>query len=82
MIVNKYWSIFAPPMPTAKPETDHLQNDIKLERRYDSFDKYNPDQYEKGSADWSNAMMHYLLDMKMNGENIKDSNHFSVSHPK
>ena len=63
-------------MPTLK--RGHPKDSINLERRYDSYDKYNPDQYEKGSNDWSNAMMHYLLDMKIHGENIKDSNHFNV----
>lgn len=42
----------------------------KVNRRYDSYDKFNPDQYQKGSVEWNNAMINYLLDMKMHGENV------------
>ena len=50
----------------------------KRNRRYDSYDKFNPDQFQKGSVDWNNAMINYLLDMKMHGENV-DSGRLNVS---
>ena len=50
----------------------------KRNRRYDSYDKFNPDQYQKGSVEWNNAMINYLLDMKMHGENV-DSGRLNVS---
>ena len=50
----------------------------KRNRRYDSYDKFNPDQYQKGSVEWNNALINYLLDMKMHGENV-DSGRLNVS---
>ena len=58
-----------------QPNQNHI---INVHRRYDSYDKFNPDQYEKGSVEWNNAMINYLLDMKMHGENM-DSGRLNVS---
>ena len=58
-----------------QPNQNHI---INVNRRYDSYDKFNPDQYEKGSVEWNNAMINYLLDMKMHGENM-DSGRLNVS---
>jgi hypothetical protein len=38
---------------------------------YDSYDRFNPDQYVKDSQEWNLAMINYLLDMKLHGQDIK-----------
>ena len=48
---------------------------FQLVKKYDSYDKFNPDQFEKGSQEWNQAMINYLLDMKQNGENINHLPH-------
>lgn len=52
------------------------------QRKYDSYDKFNPDQYKKGSPEWNQAMINYLLDMKKHGENVDvNSDELELSGP-
>lgn len=44
----------------------------RARERYDSYEKFNPDQFEKGSPEFNLAMINYLLDMKMHGQDIKE----------
>ena len=60
------------------PSSKRVIEPIRVDRRYNSYDKFNPDQYEKGSVEWNNAMINYLLDMKSHGENV-DSGRLNVS---
>ena len=70
--ISEFWSsMFGHVFPKRRIEP-------KVNRRYDYYDKFNPDQYQKGSVEWNNAMINYLLDMKMHGENV-DSGRLNVS---
>ena len=60
------------------PSSKRVIEPIRVDRRYNSYDKFNPDQYEKGSVEWNSAMINYLLDMKSHGENM-DSGRLNVS---
>ena len=46
---------------------------------YDSYDKFNPDQYIKGSPEWNLAVMNYLMDMSKNGHDIRELEKSKVS---
>ena len=39
---------------------------------YNSYSKFNPDQFEKNSPDWHLAMLQFLLDMKEQGHQINE----------
>ena len=39
---------------------------------YNSYAKFNPDQFEENSADWNLAMIQFLLDMKEKGHQINE----------
>ena len=38
---------------------------------YNSYSQFNPGQFKENSPEWQMAMLHYLIDMKMNGHKIK-----------
>ena len=38
---------------------------------YNSYSQFNPGQFKENSPQWQMAMLHYLIDMKMNGHKIK-----------
>ena len=39
---------------------------------YNSYNTFNPGQFEESSAEWQMAMLHYLLDMKKNGHKVRE----------
>jgi hypothetical protein len=39
---------------------------------YNSWNTYNPGQFKENSPEWQMAMLHYLIDMKMNGHKIQE----------
>ena len=41
---------------------------------YDSYRKFNPDQYVENSPEWQKAIHQYLLDMRKNGHYIQEVN--------
>ena len=41
---------------------------------YDSYRKFNPDQYVENSPEWQKAIHQYLLDMRKNGHHIQEVN--------
>ena len=41
---------------------------------YDSYRKFNPDQYDENSPQWQKAIYQYLLDMRNNGHYIQEVN--------
>ena len=41
---------------------------------YDSYRKFNPDQYLENSPEWQKAIYQYLLDMRKNGHYIQEVN--------
>lgn len=47
---------------------------------YNSYNKFQIDNYEKGTQEWELAMLQYLLDMKQKGHHIREveSNKVSV----
>ena len=48
---------------------------MKTERMlYDSYRKFNPDQYAENSPEWQKAIHQYLLDMRKNGHYIQEVN--------
>jgi hypothetical protein len=45
---------------------------------YNSYSQFNPGQFQENSPEWQMAMLHYLIDMKMNGHKIQE---VSVDEP-
>ena len=39
---------------------------------YNSYSQFNPGQFQENSPEWQMAMLHYLIDMKMNGHKIQE----------
>ncbi len=39
---------------------------------YNSYEQFNPDQFEPNSPEWNMAMIRFLLDMKKHGHHIKE----------
>ena len=39
---------------------------------YNSYSQFNPGQFKENSPEWQMAMLHYLIDMKMNGHKIQE----------
>ena len=42
------------------------------EKVYNSYNQFNPDQFEEKSPQWQMAMIRYLLDMKIHGHKIQE----------
>ena len=59
LLMNNH--LFAPNPVTAKPN-----------KVYNSYKQFNPGQYQENSPEWQMAMLHYLIDMKMNGHKIQE----------
>ena len=53
-------------------ELSHSKSGKVGKNHYNSYRKYNPDQYLENSAEWQMAMIRYLLDMKNNGHHVKE----------
>ena len=48
---------------------------MKIERMsYDSYRKFNPDQYVENSPKWQKSIYQYILDMRKNGHYIQEVN--------
>ena len=39
---------------------------------YNSYSTFNPGQFKENSPEWQMAMLHYLMDMKLNGHKIQE----------
>ena len=51
-----------------------LQNALLSKKEtYNSYQKFNPGQYEENSPKWQIAMLQYLMDMKRHGRKIQES---------
>ena len=46
---------------------------------YNSYSTFNPGQFKENSPEWQMAMLHYLMDMKMNGHKIQEVSMDEVS---
>jgi hypothetical protein len=46
---------------------------------HNSWNTYNPGQFKENSPEWQLAMLHYLIDMKMNGHKIQEVSADEVS---
>ena len=53
-------------------ELSHSKSGKNGVKHYNSYRKYNPDQFLENSAEWQMAMIRYLLDMKNNGYDVKE----------
>ena len=53
-------------------ELSHSKSGKNGVKNYNSYRKYNPDQYLENTAEWQMAMIRYLLDMKNNGYHVKE----------
>ena len=42
------------------------------ETLYNSYSKFNPDQYEENSPEWQLAILRHLVDMKENGHYVQE----------
>ena len=52
-----------------KTSTPSMSNGGKL---YNSYHKFNPDQYRENSPQWQMAIYRYLLDMRKNGHYVNE----------
>ena len=52
-----------------KTSTPSMSNGGKL---YNSYRKFNPDQYQENSPEWQMAIHQYLLDMRKNGHYVNE----------
>ena len=46
---------------------------------YNSYSTFNPGQFKENSPEWQMAMLHFLMDMKMNGHKIQEVSMDEVS---
>ena len=42
------------------------------ETLYNSYSKFDPDQYQENSPEWQLAILRYLVDMKQNGHFVQE----------
>ena len=59
-------------MEDTSKESSNSKSGKNGKKYYNSYRKYNPDQYLENSAGWQMAMIRYLLDMKNNGYHVKE----------
>ena len=52
-----------------KTSSPLISNEGKL---YNSYRKFNPDQYRENSPEWQMAIRQYLLDMRKNGHHVNE----------
>ena len=59
-------------MEDTNKESSHSKSAMNEKKHYNSYQKYNPEQYLENSAGWQMVMIRYLLDMKNNGYHVKE----------